>query len=256
MSTTAASFAGLFDDAALFPPGNADMASAVEAHLARRPTDVGAVVATFVCPASRLDELAAHVPPGVGIDVAVVSDSATSAVPDGIRVVAVESRDPALAIPAGVARIVEVPWGAGGDLAPDVVAKLRTGGPDADAFPTPSELAGALQVLVDRRAPFKLTAGLHRAVRAVDPSDGLLHHGFANVLLAVDALLRDGSAVDAELLLARDDDGVGHELLALGDDRLAPVREIFRSIGTCSIDEPVDDLAAFGLAIAGPGVRA
>ncbi|WP_199752224.1 hypothetical protein [Actinoplanes sp. ATCC 53533] len=51
-------FAGLFDDAALFPPGNAAMRAAVPAHVAHRAAWYAEVVGPFICPDTRLAELA------------------------------------------------------------------------------------------------------------------------------------------------------------------------------------------------------
>jgi hypothetical protein len=56
-------FTGLFDDAAIFPPGDAPMASAVPAHRDVR-TRLGDLVGPFVVPAARLDELTAHLGDG------------------------------------------------------------------------------------------------------------------------------------------------------------------------------------------------
>ena len=50
-------FAGLFDDAALFPPGNAAMPDAVSGHAGYRQDWYADLVARFVCPAGRLSEL-------------------------------------------------------------------------------------------------------------------------------------------------------------------------------------------------------
>ena len=50
-------FRGLFDDAALFPPGNAAMPAAVSGHAGYRRSWYAGLVARFVCPAGRLAEL-------------------------------------------------------------------------------------------------------------------------------------------------------------------------------------------------------
>ncbi|HEV2888547.1 MAG TPA: hypothetical protein VGX49_16675, partial [Jatrophihabitans sp.] len=50
-------FSGLFDDAALFPPGNAAMPDAVRGHARYRQDWYADLVARFVCPAGRLVEL-------------------------------------------------------------------------------------------------------------------------------------------------------------------------------------------------------
>lgn len=239
------SFDAFLDDAAVFPPGSADLAEAVAAHVARRTSASGRLVGPFVCPAERLDDLVA-LPGADGLQVAVVA-SAPFTVPAGVSVACVETRVADLPVPPGVRRVVEVGWDRPLDAPSGVLVKLRTGGADAAAIPAPEVLATALARLVRAERPFKLTAGLHRLVRAVDPADGLLHHGFGNVLLTVDAVLAGGSDADAAATLARTDAGVGADLVALGPGRLAAARSFFTSFGTCSIDEPTTDLAALGL---------
>ncbi|WP_018637799.1 hypothetical protein [Parafrankia elaeagni] len=55
-STVSRLLAGLFDDAALFPPGNAPMDAALAAYRFR-PAGLRTMVARFVVPAARLGEL-------------------------------------------------------------------------------------------------------------------------------------------------------------------------------------------------------
>lgn len=123
--------------------------------------------------------------------------------------------------------------------------KLRTGGPDADAFPAPHELAGCIEAALDREMPFKCTAGLHHAVRHRDPQTGFEHHGFLNVLLATKALF-DGASVDdaAGLLDEHDADALVER--ATGE-ALASARRWFTSFGSCSVVEPLEDLQKLGL---------
>ena len=124
------------------------------------------------------------------------------------------------------------------------VAKLRTGGVRADLHPDEAELAAAIVAMVGAGVAFKATAGLHHAVRNTDPVTGFEQHGFLNLLVATDAALRGADAeVVAGWLAERDD-----ARLATRAGNLDPrVREAFRSFGTCSIDEPVAELAALGL---------
>jgi hypothetical protein len=123
--------------------------------------------------------------------------------------------------------------------------KLRTGGEDADAFPSPHELAGCIEAALDRELPFKCTAGLHRAVRHREDATGFEHHGFLNVLVATRAAL-DGSSVDdlAGLLVETHSDSL---IAALDPERMSSARRWFRSFGSCSVTEPLADLTALGL---------
>jgi hypothetical protein len=126
--------------------------------------------------------------------------------------------------------------------------KLRTGGVTAEAFPDETTLASCLTAIIDRRTPFKCTAGLHHAVRHTAADTGFEHHGFLNVLLAVAAASRGASAEEvADLLALRDGPTVAAQISRLDDDAIADSRYLFISFGTCSTDEPVADLAALGL---------
>ncbi|MFG3421894.1 hypothetical protein [Micromonospora sp. NPDC048063] len=125
-----------------------------------------------------------------------------------------------------------------------VAAKFRTGGLAAELFPTPAELAAVICACRDRGLPFKLTAGLHEAVRHLDPETGFTHHGFANVLAATLAAA-EGAGVErvAELLTATDP----RPLVQRVEDALAAARPLWVGFGSCSILEPLTDLIRLGL---------
>lgn len=223
-------FTRFFDDAAIFPPGNAPMTAAVKAHLDRASRPDGAFVGPFVCPADRLDELG-HVLDGDRVEVAVVGRPVLP-MPPGVVMAAVELKGPMSELPdapAGVRIFVECEWDDALDVPLGAALKLRCGGA---YVPTSDELGRAITHCVQHGVTFKLTAGLHHAVRR----DGA--HGFLNVLAAVDAALLG------------DDPG---QMLDEGDpeqlhvkDPVA-VRRVFASIGTCSIDEPLNDLRMLGM---------
>jgi hypothetical protein len=127
-------------------------------------------------------------------------------------------------------------------------AKLRTGGLRAELFPSVHELAGTLAACVSRDVAFKCTAGLHSAVRHTDPATGFAHHGFLDVLLAVDALTAGApAAVALDRLGESDAAAIVSALRSWPADRWARARAVFTSFGTCSVLEPVDDLVALGL---------
>lgn len=263
-------FAGLFDDAALFPPGDAPMAAAVPAHRELRAR-LGDLVGPFVVPAARLGELSAHLgdggPLGVSLIAAAGDLPAAAARVDahpGSVLAAVEvpvTADAAAAreavrvldqvLPAGVPAAVEVPRSAARDEVLDVLAgtgrraKLRTGGVRAALFPSPEELAATLAACVARGVALKCTAGLHSAVAHTDPATGFAHHGFLNLLAACDALAAGEPAAAAERWLRQDDPAA--LVAGWSPDRAARARSVFTSFGTCSVLEPVDDLVALGL---------
>jgi hypothetical protein len=140
--------------------------------------------------------------------------------------------------PAALAVLADSPYG----------AKLRTGGTTATAFPSEAEVARFLEACVLNEVPFKCTAGLHHAVRHTDAGTGFEHHGFLNVLLAVEAAAHGAGLREVENLLAERDAAE----LARRAERLDPTeaviaRSFFVAFGSCSFDEPVEDLLALGL---------
>jgi hypothetical protein len=141
-------------------------------------------------------------------------------------------------------------------------AKVRSGGVSGEAFPSPARLARFLARAAAAHVPMKATAGLHHAIRgnrrltyAADSASTTMH-GFVNVVLA--ATLLTAGRIDeglAEALL--DDDRpeafkfggrAGSWLNAVVTyTEIAHARRVLlRSIGSCSFDEPVSELAALG----------
>jgi len=284
----------MLDDAALFPPGNAPMAAAVAAHDGHERAWYADLVGPFVCLDIRLDELAAVVaaspPRDEPLAVSVIVTGGAEAIGPAVDAIAADARLKLAAIevapPAGggfsvtgvveaareaaqqaapmtssgIASFIEVARGRTADAALDAIAegggqvKLRTGGITAHAFPSERELAWLLHAVLDRGLAFKCTAGLHGAVRHTEPETRFEHHGFANLLLAVDAALA-GAGVDdlAALLAERRAAAVASSVWALDAEAVAAVRERFASFGTCNVTDPIDDAVALGLLETTPG---
>ena len=280
-------YAGLVDDAAIFPPGNAPMAEALRAHAEHRASWYATLVGGFVCVDTRLTELqsalddapldeplrvnltvnggAGAVEPAivwVGRDDRLALSAVEVALRDEHDLAHNASRMTTVldALPDDAVAYVEMPrlYGdqitAGWSAALDEVAaaglrmKYRTGGADHAAFPSSAELAEVIAAALDREVELKLTAGLHHAVRHTAADTGFEHHGFLNVLLATRASL-DGATTSevAALLDERDASAVAHQVAQLGPTGLASTRRWFTSFGSCSIIEPVDDLLDLGL---------
>jgi hypothetical protein len=261
----------LVDDAAVFPPGSLPLPDAVPAHLGHRAGPWAAMIGPLLVPADDLAEI------GAAVDVGIVGppgavERALETVPGHLAVRQVESpvakrgEDPAPGIDqlAGLLRkksdeqwswYFEVPlaWGlmrALDQLAQlraeglPAAAKFRTGGLAAELFPTPVELATVICACRDRELPFKLTAGLHHAVRHTDPDTGLVHHGFLTVLAATLAAAGGGGPADLAGILAGTD---GHPLATTIRAALDEPRPLWVGFGSCSVDEPVTDLTNLGL---------
>jgi hypothetical protein len=259
-------FAGLWDDAAVFPPGNAPLGEAVPAHRAHKTAWYSDYVGSFLIGASRISELAPLAGPAEPLRVTPVVPN-PEAVGDAVRAVfdtpglllaGIEvAGDTAKAVaalhehlPEDLSGAVEIPRGASLDALAGTRhrAKFRTGGTTADAFPTVGELADFLAAAAERDLPVKLTAGMHNAVRHTDPDTGFEHHGFLNVLLA-SYLVRIGASRDDVVanLAHRDGHRIADEVRALEDPQIDEIRGFFTAYGTCSIGEPLADLIELGL---------
>jgi hypothetical protein len=134
--------------------------------------------------------------------------------------------------------------------------KLRCGGLEANAFPSPEQVASVLILCRDHAVPLKFTAGLHHPIRRHDPKINTHMHGFLNVLTAgVLASARSlGEDRVHQILIDEDADSFGFDDTGLQwKDCRATVAEIemarktIISFGSCSFDEPCDDLRMLGL---------
>jgi hypothetical protein len=131
--------------------------------------------------------------------------------------------------------------------------KLRCGGPTREAFPTPWWIGVVLHVCREAHLPMKLTAGLHHPLPRIDPSIPAAMHGFINVLLA--GVFAGGWREDTVLELLEDTDPAHFDFTsgvrwtcwtASLVEVTATRRSGILSIGSCSFDEPRDDLRAIG----------
>ena len=133
--------------------------------------------------------------------------------------------------------------------------KLRTGGVTADAFPTSMQIAKALVTAATHQLPIKFTAGLHHPVRQYREEVQTKMHGFLNVLGA--AVLAADHRWDAnQTAVMLEDENV--DSFSFTDDffawcewridtkRLQYRRRFVVSFGSCSFDEPREDLRALG----------
>lgn len=272
-------FRSLIDDAATFPPADTPLPEAVKAHRFHRSAWYDDLVGPFLCRASALDDLGVHVQDEDPLDVAIIVDTGVAGLIESVDAVAGNDRltlrgveiplrggpladntkrtvaalDSALGGPDDdEPAYVEVPRQQGWEAALDVIAdagyraKLRTGGVDAGAYPSPIELTDFVVACLDKGIAFKFTAGLHRAVRR-DTETGQAEHGFLNVLLAVHAALSGAPDDVTTALTLTDTDDVARRIGDLTDDQAVSIRRWLTSYGSCSINEPLDDLVTLTL---------
>lgn len=134
-------------------------------------------------------------------------------------------------------------------------AKLRCGGTVAQAFPSVDAVAEFVAAAAEARVAFKATAGLHHPIRHLDLASGFTMHGFFNVLAAAAFAGRVAPGVLAEIVAEEDPHAFTFDRTSLTwrteraslDDIVAMRRAGFVGYGSCSFDEPVDDLTALGL---------
>jgi hypothetical protein len=260
MTAAQALLSRLIDHAALFPPASMDMPDAIEADRRARASEHAWMLDRFIVPASKLDQLPPEAPrlsvvlDGGEGDIEAVAD----AVAAGREVELVEARIDPTWIPdtqalvreklPGVRAFWELPPGRGlrGEVAAvreaGAGAKIRCGG---TTLPSVEEVAAFVDACRDAGVPFKATAGLHHPIRSGD------RHGFLNLLAA--AVLADGdtAAIVAEqdpAAFTLDADGLEVHGHRAGVAAIESAREaLFIAYGSCSFDEPVEDLTALGM---------
>jgi hypothetical protein len=295
--------AGLVDYAGLFPPAGLSMEGAVRRYGAYRASREAWILGRFVVPVHRLDEFAAartgntdvaepwpiaalvgqpvdaefaaverfnevecaRGARGAGVvescdvkvdDRAAIERAAAAATP-GIRIAYELGPDPAV-WPAMLDTIKH----AGG------VAKLRTGGIVPAAIPAVPIVATFITSCARAGVPFKVTAGLHHAVRGVHAltyeaaSPSAAMHGFLNVFVAAALVQREPSLLEAMLRESEpgafrfDGTGVWWRNQLVSTDELRAARNTLAlSFGSCSFDEPVADLRGLGLSLDPPSAQ-
>lgn len=141
-------------------------------------------------------------------------------------------------------------------------AKIRTGGVTPEVFPSADQIVLFIQRCISSEVPFKATAGLHHPVRcirpltyAADAPTGKMH-GFINVFMAAAfALVEMPEQTLVELLQEEsptafrfDATGASWRDHRIDQKVLLECRgSLGMSFGSCSFDEPIDDLQAINL---------
>lgn len=241
----------------------------------------------FIVPAARLHEFEQHFPPDRGTwhisalighnaadDLSKVIDFGRkhqhSAVIDTVEAKAdsaAEIQELRRLIPEGIIAYFEIP--VGNDPRPliDALAKsrsrakIRTGGLTQEMFPSAIQILRFLDACTAANVAFKATAGLHHPIRCTraltyekDSPVGTMH-GFLNVFLASAFLLDGLPATELEALLMDDDPSHfefgdssitwrGHRVT---QSRLLESRVLAASFGSCSFEEPIEDLRSLNL---------
>ncbi|MEM7229108.1 MAG: hypothetical protein AAF432_09875 [Planctomycetota bacterium] len=166
-------------------------------------------------------------------------------------------------LPDEIFPFFEIPWNVDprGMIATlvgsDAGAKIRTGGVTADLYPPVDAVARFIVACARAGVPFKATAGLHHPFRHYSDAVDCDEHGFFNVFLAAaiayaheegeDAIAPVLEQTDHSAFRCTDDSIVvgDYEITA---DEIARTRDLIAiSFGSCSFDEPRDDLREISL---------
>jgi hypothetical protein len=134
--------------------------------------------------------------------------------------------------------------------------KFRCGGLEAAAFPSPDEVAFALLACARAEVAIKFTAGLHHPIRHYDTTLQTRMHGFLNILVA-GVLAYSQKQDEDQLSSILADENPEHfqpgETGLRWKDHYVTIEQIIDarkrgglSFGSCSFDEPRDDLRKLG----------
>jgi hypothetical protein len=135
--------------------------------------------------------------------------------------------------------------------------KFRTGGTEAEAFPSTMKIASAIITCLEYNVPVKCTAGLHHPIRHYNESVSAVMHGFLNVFGAgIFAYTSDLDEAEIDEILNEEepfdfyftDEGLSWHDYSITNFDIKNARDNFMiSYGSCSFDEPVEDLKTMEL---------
>jgi hypothetical protein len=135
--------------------------------------------------------------------------------------------------------------------------KIRTGGVDTAAFPSISHLSTAIFECISVNVPLKTTAGLHHPIRYYNESVKTKMHGFLNVFGAA-LLAAENKLEQKDIQEILSDENMNHFIFEenyfiwrnykISSTSIQRLRKSLGiSFGSCSFDEPREDLKAMGL---------
>jgi hypothetical protein len=264
---------GVVDFAGMFPPARLDTGTAEAEYASYRAGPESWLVGTFVVAVDRLTQL----DPATGPLSVVVNDTSPESLDQlwrlagQLAISAVEFRPvpPAViaalaaAVPQHIQAFFEVPTDREMGQRLDAIAacgaaaKIRTGGLTPDAFPDAAAVDRFFRACSERGVAAKATAGLHHALAGeyaltYEPqsANGAMF-GFLNICAAA-ALVHAGSPRSDVLGVLRessatawlfDEHGMEWRGNRITISQLRAMRHtLFRSFGSCSLREPVDEL--------------
>jgi hypothetical protein len=267
----------VIDYAGLFPPASLSLDESIRNHARYLNEPESWMLGRFICPAAKLADLIPYLNelfteqtalplsvlgragPGESykadfLDMAKFRDECGERANIDAYETKMESRLPGRSEDV----FVEFPWDKIeiGARMTGVGFKLRTGGTEANAFPPIQIVAHAIAECRDVSKHMKFTAGLHHPIRHFNSSVNTKMHGFVNVFVA-GTLAHAIDLSEAQLIpilndedptsFRFDDDGLRYKEYRATTRQIEDARrQLVISFGSCSFDEPRDDLRSLG----------
>ncbi|MEO8210250.1 MAG: hypothetical protein ABI840_06790 [bacterium] len=135
--------------------------------------------------------------------------------------------------------------------------KFRTGGVEPYTFPSPEKVSFAIRECIDREVKIKFTAGLHHPIRHFDNGIKTMMHGFVNVFGAGIIAMRHNITNFGMKEILSDENPENfiftEETFSWKDWRIGiedinfARKNLVISFGSCSFDDPIDDLKSLNL---------
>jgi hypothetical protein len=138
----------------------------------------------------------------------------------------------------------------------DLSVKMRCGGVVAELFPSVDEVVSLILSCRNKGLKMKFTAGLHHPIRHYDDSIGCKMHGFVNIFSGgMIAHVHDLESEQLSAIISDEEptnftfDGAGFswkgkQVTWVQVEALR--KSSFSSYGSCSFEEPIDDLKTLG----------
>tara|TARA_B100001029_G_C15056631_1_gene454885 strand:+ start:462 stop:1379 length:918 start_codon:yes stop_codon:yes gene_type:complete len=135
--------------------------------------------------------------------------------------------------------------------------KLRCGGINADMFPSPIIVAKTILNCIENNVPMKFTAGLHHPFYHFNNSVNTMMYGFFNIFIS--GMVAQKYKLDYKQIIKILTDGNNQNFIfnkdalnwkdyQITNEELRRFRmNQFISYGSCSFDEPIEDLINLGL---------
>lgn len=134
--------------------------------------------------------------------------------------------------------------------------KMRCGGIDPSMYPTPEQIAAVIQTCKRRQIALKATAGLHHPLRHFNKDEQVKMHGFLNLFGAGILTQYHDLGLDRLQSIIEDEKAINFVFtdynfrwseFSVTADQIQKAREQnIISFGSCSFDEPREDLQKLG----------